>query len=164
MPVSRDIARLTGLGRQFDPVNISGSEKAIASAPPFQDSNVAQAFAAFPASERQALLLLRARIFEIAAETEGVGRIEETLKWSQPAYLTPDTGSSTTLRLGLPGTGGIALYVHCQTTILREFRDRHPDGFTFEGNRAIHLDPDAPLPIAELDQLIHRALTYKRRR
>jgi hypothetical protein len=41
--------------------------------------------------------------------TPGVGALHETLKWGQPAYLTPETRSGTTLRLGVPKSGGYAI-------------------------------------------------------
>jgi hypothetical protein len=86
----------------------------------FHDPRVEAAFAAFPDSTRDALLGMRALIFQTAAETAGVGPVEETLKWGQPAYLTRETGAGTTIRLGVPKAGGAAIYVHCQTTIIGE--------------------------------------------
>ena len=42
---------------------------------------------------------LRQLIFATAAETDGVGKIEERLKWGQPSYLTESSGSGTTIRI-----------------------------------------------------------------
>lgn len=92
--------------------------------------------------------------------TEGVGRIEESLRWGQPAYLTPETGSGSTIRLGVPGEGGFALYVHCRTTIIPDFRSLFPNDFTYEGNRAIRFEAGADLPTGPLRLLIASALTY----
>ncbi|WP_299391616.1 DUF1801 domain-containing protein [Pelagibius sp.] len=105
-------------------------------------------------------MTLRALIFETAAATPGVGTLEETLKWGQPAYLTPETRSGSTLRLGLPKNGGFALYVHCQTTIISDFRSFFPDAFAYDGNRAVRFDAGAALPREELTLLIRSALTY----
>jgi len=90
--------------------------------PPIQSDAVKSAFASFPDTARPGLLELRRLIFEVA-ETESVGRIEETLKWRQPAYLTPESKSGTTLRLGVPKAGGYALFVHCQTSIISDARE-----------------------------------------
>jgi hypothetical protein len=49
---------------------------------------VAQVFAQYPRKMKQKLLFLRSLIFSIAAETEKVGLLEETLKWGEPAYLS----------------------------------------------------------------------------
>lgn len=128
--------------------------------PPFEDPAVAAAYESFPPREREGLLVLRDLIFETAAETPGVGRLEETLKWGQPAYLTPETRSGSTIRLGLPKQGGFALYTHCQTTIIPDFRSLFPDDFHYEGNRAVHFNEGTSLPLDPLRLLIHSALTY----
>jgi len=132
----------------------------IAAKPPFRNRDVETAFAAFPQPARKGLLRLRALIFETAAATPGVGTLEETLKWGQPAYLTPETKSGSTLRLGLPKDGGFALYAHCQTTIVSDFQSLFPDAFVYEGNRAVRFDVGAALPQEELTLLIRSALTY----
>lgn len=132
-------------------------------APSFDDPAVAARFAAFPARERAGMLALRDLIFDVAQDTDGVGAVQETLKWGQPAYLTPHSKSGTTLRLGLPKQGGIAIYAHCQTTVISDFRALFPDTFSFEGNRAVHLDTDAPLPVDPLRLLIRAALTYHKK-
>lgn len=127
---------------------------------PFHDPAVANAFAAFPQPARTALLQLRDLIFEVAADTPEAGRIEETLKWGQPAYLTPDTKSGSTLRLSMPKNGGIGVYTHCQTTIMSDFQMLFPEDFTYEGNRAVHFKDTASLDTAKLRLLIKSALTY----
>lgn len=126
----------------------------------FDDPNVERTFAAYPEQEQSALLKLRELIFEVAAQTEGVGAIFETLKWGQPAYLTPETKSGSTIRLGLPKQGGFAIYTHCRTTIMSEFQSIFPDEFVYEGNRAIHFQTGRNLPLDMLALLIKRALTY----
>ena len=61
----------------------------------FDDPNVERMFASFPKQERKSLLSLRKLIFDVAANTDGVGDIQETLKWNQPADLTPQTKSGS---------------------------------------------------------------------
>ena len=129
-------------------------------APPFQNAQVAAAFAGFSAGTRAGLLVLRDMIFATADETPLVGRIEETLKWGQPAYLTPDSKLGTTIRLGVPKTGGFALYVHCQTTLVSEHRSLFPTDFTYDGNRALLFDEKKALPMDPLRLFIRNALTY----
>ena len=127
---------------------------------PFEDPAVKAVFASYPEPERNKLLVIRERIFQTADQTAGVGTLLETLKWGQPAYLTPQTGSGSTIRLGMPKSGGFAIYVHCQTTILSDFQQVFPDAFTYEGNRAVQFDAEDPLQLSKLDLLITRALTY----
>lgn len=62
----------------------------------FADPAVAAVFAAYPAGMRKRLLALRALVLDVAAKTEGVGPLTETLKWGQPSYLTDETKSGTT--------------------------------------------------------------------
>ena len=132
--------------------------------PPFQDTAVEAAFAAFPEPSRSGLLALRALIFEIAEEIPGVGPLQETLKWSQPAYLTPVTRSGSTIRLGRPKQGGFALFTHCQTTILSDFRTVFPDDLDYEGNRAVRFRDSEMPPTDKMALLIRSALTYHCRR
>lgn len=127
---------------------------------PFEDPAVKAVFANYPEPERSSLLLLRDRIFDTAKQTAGVGNLLETLKWGQPAYLTPETRSGSTIRLGLPKSGGYAIFVHCQTTIISDFQQLFPTDFTYEGNRAIHFSADNPPEFSKLELLIGRALTY----
>ena len=126
----------------------------------FQDPRVEAAYACFPEMARLGLLELRDLIFEIAAETPGVGPLEETLKWGQPAYLTPETRSGSTIRLGVPKSGGFALYVHCQTTIIEEVRALFPADLVYEGNRGIHFRDVSELGSDPVRFVISRALTY----
>ena len=125
-----------------------------------QNPRVAEVYAAYPAAERAGLMDLRRLIFETAAATKGVGSLEETLKWGQPAYLTSRTKSGTTIRLGLPKTGGFAIYMHCQTSVIADFQTLFSTGFTFDGNRAVLFAAGQELPKDPLRLLIRNALTY----
>uniref|UniRef100_UPI002F3F37FA DUF1801 domain-containing protein n=1 Tax=Aminobacter sp. NyZ550 TaxID=2979870 RepID=UPI002F3F37FA len=125
---------------------------------------VAVAFAAFPAPVRARLLDIRRLILSTAAETSGVGPLTETLKWGEPAYLTETSGSGSTIRLGWPKPGGrtCAVYFNCQTTLVESFRAHFGETFAYQGNRALLLDVDKPLP-APLAICLAMALTYHRR-
>lgn len=128
--------------------------------PDFGSPEVEAAFLAFPPAAREGLLSLRRLIFAVAARTEGVGRVEEALRWAQPAYLTPETGAGSTIRLGAPKAGGFALYVHCRTTLIAEFRAAHGDGFALEGSRAVRFREGEAVDEAAIGALVGRALTY----
>ena len=126
----------------------------------FQDPKVQQAFQTFPDTLRPRLLHLRDLIFQTARDLPQIGALHETLKWGQPAYLTPETGAATTIRLGLPKTGGYALYTHCQSRVMPEFQALFPNDLKFDGTRAVLFDIDETPPEAPLRALITRALTY----
>jgi uncharacterized protein DUF1801 len=125
---------------------------------------VAKVFAAYPPSIRAKLKAVRRLIFEVAATTQGVGPLQETLKWGEPAYLpaTPRTGSA--IRLGWKGSAPecCAVYFHCKTTLIGTFRTLFADEFGFEGNRALLLKPSGRLPEKPLAACLAMALTYHR--
>lgn len=129
---------------------------------PFQSAAVAQAYDAFPPVIRRKLLVLRELVFRTAASTEGVGELEETLKWGEPAYLTPATRSGSTVRLGWKKARPLeyALYFNCQTTLVDTFRTLFPKELRFEGNRAIVLLEADSVPTQALRFCIAAALTY----
>jgi len=132
----------------------------------FQSEAVAEVFSRFPKRIRQRLLALRELIFEVAMETQGVGKLQETLKWGEPAYVTAESGSGSTIRINRrkDSERQYAIYFNCHTTLVDTFRTLFPDVFTFEGNRAIALREDQALPKRELRHCIHMALTYHQRK
>ncbi|MBX3046392.1 MAG: DUF1801 domain-containing protein [Anaerolineales bacterium] len=132
----------------------------------FQNPEVAAIFADYPAGIRKKLLELRQLIFETARNTEGVGAIEETIRWGQPSYITAESGSGTTIRLDKVKNkpGQLAVYVHCQTSLIDDFRRKHGKTLNFETNRAIHFSEGEILPITKLREFIESALTYHLRK
>ena len=134
--------------------------------PPPPPAEVAAVFSAFPARVRARLLEVRDLIFETAADIEGVGRLTETLKWGEPAYLTEATGSGSTIRLGWLKSSEreCAVLFNCRTTLVDDFRSQFPDAFAYQKNRAILLDAGEPLPRAPLSACLGMALTCHRRR
>ncbi len=128
---------------------------------PFHDKNVEARYQAWPDDVRTRLLHLRELVFDVAESTSGVGEIEETLKWNVPAYLTHNPKSGTTIRLaGNTDSGQYGLYVHCQTTLVQDFRVIYPDIFVYEKNRAILFDLADEVAEEELRHCISMALTY----
>jgi hypothetical protein len=129
---------------------------------PFEADCVAGVFDTYQSKARQQLLTLRRLIFQTAAKTEGVGELQETLKWGQPSYLTPETKSGTTVRIDAikDDPNHVAVYFHCQTNLVPTFRDMYGDKLTFEGNRALVLDVRQKLPEKELRHCLASALTY----
>lgn len=107
-------------------------------------------------------MVLRQLILETAAATEGVGELEETLKWGEPSYLTPETKSGSTVRIAWkkksPEQYGI--YFKCTTNLVETFRDKYPTEFKFVGNRSIIFNEDDEVPVEELSDCVASALTY----
>ena len=131
----------------------------------FKSSDVAEAFKAYPESIRRKLLFLRQLIFDTALETDGVGELEETLKWGEPAYLTTKSRSGSTVRIDQKKSNKAqyAMYFNCHTNLVDSFRSLFPDTFKFEGDRSIVFDHGDVVPVNELRMCIAMALTYHRR-
>jgi len=98
----------------------------------------------------------------VASDTEGVGDLTETLKWRQPSYLTENTKSGSTIRIGREkkSDGDYAIYFKCQTSLVATFKDRYKNIFRYEGNRAIVFRLNDKIPVNELRHCIAIALTY----
>ena len=111
---------------------------------------------------RRKLMALRELIFRTAASTPGVGELEETLKWGEPAYLTSSSGSGSTVRIDWKKSkpAEYAMYFNCQTTLVETFKSLFPDEFKFEGNRAIVFHESEAAPTDALAFCVAAALTY----
>ncbi len=133
-----------------------------AMAPVISDTAVAATFARFPAPVQQKLLVLRTLILDTAAATEGVGPIEECLKWGEPAYLTAVTKSGSTIRLGWnkKAPQQYAMYFNCKTNLVESFRTAFANDFTFRGNRALIFELGKAPPLEPLRLCVLAALTY----
>lgn len=127
-----------------------------------RDKDVAAVFDAYPDDVRKRLLELRDIIFDTARDTPGIGTLEETLKWGQPAYFTRETKSGSTIRLG--GVKGApnryALFFHCQTSLGEAFRERYGDVLNIQDDRSIVFDAREPLPEHQVRHCVALALTY----
>lgn len=121
---------------------------------------IATVLASYPATARQRIETLRAWVFD-EAETAGVGPLSETLKWREPAYMPPRR-FGTTLRLAWSARhpDECRLLVHCQTTLVEDWRAQFSDRLAFEGNRAVRLPFEHRLPERDLRQCMAMALTY----
>jgi hypothetical protein len=122
---------------------------------------VSRAFDAFPAPIGRRLLQVRALIFATATAHDEIGGLTETLKWGEPAYLTDETGSGSTIRLGrLKDSEHAAILFNCKTTLVDAFRERFPDEFEYRQTRALLLPVTGKLPKRELSVCLSLALTY----
>lgn len=124
------------------------------------DPTVRAVFDAAPPQTRAGMLALRQLIFDVAARLPEVGRIEESLRWGEPAYLTPETRSGSTLRLGAPRAGGFALYCNCKTSLIADFRDLAGTAVRTSGKRAVLFAGVGDIDPALTAILITRALTW----
>ena len=70
-------------------------------------------------------------ILTTAATTQGVGELQETLKWGEPAYVTAETGSGSTIRIDWKKSepDQYAMYFNCNTNLVATFRTLFPHDF-----------------------------------
>lgn len=128
-----------------------------------EDPEVAAVFASYDDDIRAELLHLRQLILETADQTVGVGTISETLKWGQPSYVTTQTRSGSTIRIGPTRPGSehdYAMYFICHTNLVETFRDSFGDAFVYDGNRALLFSLGTHPPEKEIRECIVSGLTY----
>jgi hypothetical protein len=123
---------------------------------------VAAVFDTYPEKVKLKLMFLRKLIFDVASRTDGVGELEETLKWGQPSYLTTQTKSGSLVRIDQIKSqeGKYAMYFHCQTTLVDTFKEMYRGQFEFGGNRSIIFSEKDKVPVEALSHCISMALTY----
>ena len=120
---------------------------------------VDEVFNNYPKNVTQKLRYLREMVLNVAAEIEGVVKIEETLKWGEPSYLTKH-GSTIRMDWKKNKPNQYAIYFKCTSKLVPVFKSLFQNKFTFEGNRAIVFKLDEKIPEPELKQCIAMALTY----
>ncbi|MFK8014992.1 MAG: DUF1801 domain-containing protein [Gammaproteobacteria bacterium] len=126
-----------------------------------QSKEVAQVFAAYPEKIRKKLRHLRQLILDVASENEGIGELEETLKWGEPSYLVK---GGSTVRLGWKKSKPdvYAIYFNCNTKLVDTFKEFYADTFCFDGNRAIVFNLQEVVPEKALQHCIALSLEYHR--
>ncbi|MBH0009730.1 DUF1801 domain-containing protein [Salinibacterium sp. SWN1162] len=128
---------------------------------------VAATFGDYPEPMRSELLALRELVLATASETEGVGAITESLKWGEPAYLTKETRSGSTIRIAptnAKSAHDYAMFFICSTNLVNDFRAQFGDMFAYEGERAVLFTVGDSVPVDELRECVRQALTYHLRR
>ncbi len=131
---------------------------------PALPKTVAKVINAYPAAARKRLLAIREVIFETAAKNPEVGTISETLKWGEPAYLTEESGSGSTIRIDFKekDPDHVSLFFNCQTTLVGQMRREFPGEFSYVENRQVQIPLTGRLPKRVLSQCIAMALMYHR--
>jgi len=123
--------------------------------------DVAAVYQSYPDQVRNKLLSIRQMIFDLSAENQNIGTIEETLKWAVPSYLTKHPKSGTTIRLQwLPTSNQYGIFVHCQTSLIADFREQHQSHLKFDKNRGILFEIKENIPTPIIKEFVNKALTY----
>ena len=124
-----------------------------------ENKEVEKVFDNYPKEIRKKLMLLRKLVIDTASEIESVKRLEETLKWGEPSYLTKG-GSTIRMDWKKSKPDQYAMYFNCKTKLVDTFKERYKDEFKYEGNRAIVFHKNDSIPINELKHCILLSLTY----
>ena len=127
-------------------------------------SGVEAVFDSYPQIMKTKLLFLRRLILDTASSIEGIGEIEETLKWGEPSYLTLKSKSGSTIRIAWKESreDQYSMFFKCTANLVPAFREKFPDNFRFGENRSIDFRLNDEVPAKELKQCIALALTYHR--
>ena len=125
----------------------------------FDNPTVEAVFANYPAEMNKKMMALRQLILDTASETEGVAKLEETLKWGEPSYITKG-GSTIRIDWKPSNPNEYAMYFNCQSKLIDTFKELYHDTLAFDGNRAIVLNVGVAIPTNELKHCVSLALTY----
>jgi len=123
------------------------------------DDRVKGKFDAYPKHVKPKMKALRKLIISTAKELEAVTKIEETLKWGEPSYLTKK-GSTIRMDWKVKSPDQYAIYFKCTSSLVVTFKEIYGDLFNYEKNRAILFSFDDEIPERELKHCISMALQY----
>ena len=113
----------------------------------------------YPTHIKPKMKYLRKLILETAVEIEGLDKLEETLKWGEPSYLTK-AGSTLRMDWKAKKPDQYAMYFKCTSKLVPTFKATFGDTFQYEDNRAIIFQLDDEIPAKELKQCIAATLQY----
>ncbi|SEB81515.1 protein of unknown function (DU1801) [Tenacibaculum sp. MAR_2009_124] len=120
---------------------------------------VALIFKNYPEKVKKQMQTLRELVLKTAEELEQVSKIEETLKWGEPSYVTK-TGSTLRMDWKVKTPEQYAMYFQCSSRLVETFKVIFPDSFSYEGKRAIVFQLDEEIPKEKLKHCIKSALLY----
>jgi len=116
--------------------------------------------AEYPEHVRCVLLDIRTLVLDIIS-SQSLGEFEETLKWGEPSY-SVKSGSAVRFDWKAKDPESYYLFFNCKTKLVDTFRELYWDVLTFEGNRAIVLNLNEPIPYSQIRHCILLSLTYKK--
>ncbi len=123
------------------------------------DPKVKEVFDNYPQTAQKQLLHLRELIIRTASEIDGLEKLEETLKWGEPSYLTK-YGSTVRIDWKEKEPEQYAIYFKCTSSLVQTFKIVYKDRIKFGGKRAIIFQLNDRIPEAEIKHCISLALTY----
>ena len=123
------------------------------------DVQIKNKFDNYPKDAKAVLLQVRSLILDIAQQQK-LGEVEETLKWGEPSYLVKG-GSTVRCDWKAKTPQQYFIFFNCKTKLVDTFRELYSEELEFQGNRAIVLNLNDPIPRAIVQHCIELSLTYK---
>ena len=120
---------------------------------------VAEKFKQYPPQVKKKIKHLRKLIIDTAKEHVSIDKLEETLKWGEPSYLTKN-GSTIRIDWKEKNPNQYAMYFKCTSKLVSTFKVVFGDTFKYENTRAILFTFEDEIPTEELKECIEMALTY----
>ncbi|NNE53876.1 MAG: DUF1801 domain-containing protein [Sulfitobacter sp.] len=112
--------------------------------------------------EAQAAAWACRTLFHGIAQERGVGPLQESLKWGQPAWRPAKPRTGSTLRMdwneGTPDR--LNLFVDCKTDLAARMDDLYPDLAFNDGRRHLAIGLGDPLPEQALAHLAEMTFCY----
>ena len=98
-------------------------------------------------------------IEEVAEKEPSINKLEQTLKWGEPSFIT---SKGSTLRLDWKEKSPeiVSLYFKCTSLLVPTFKTVYGPKFNYENNRAIQLKLNDNWPEEELKVCIKATLLY----
>jgi len=124
-----------------------------------ENGEVVKLIQSYPNPINKKLLDLRKLIIDVALQMDERGELQETFKWGEPSYLSPQ-GSTIRIDRKKSNPDQYAMYFNCRTKLVDTFKEIYADTFKFEGNRAIIFQKDDEIPLEEVKHCISLALIY----
>lgn len=115
--------------------------------------------ATYPDVVRGKLQILRELVIKTAKETQEITRLEETLKWGEPSFLTK-TGSTLRMDWKEKAPNQYQMYFKCTSRLVETFKLVFGELFEYEKNRAIIFQLDQEIPVEEVKKCIKATLIY----
>ncbi len=123
------------------------------------DPRVKDVFEKYPKSVQKQMQHLRKLVLEAAAEIDGLEKLEETLKWGEPSYITKH-GSTLRMDWKEKTPDQYAVYFKCTSQLVPTFKTIYKNTFRFENTRAIIFKLHEQIPEEELKHCMKLAMTY----
>jgi len=112
----------------------------------------------YPTHAKKKFLALRALVY-LAAKELNINKVEETLKWGEPSYLTK-TGSTIRIDWKASTPDKIYIFFNCKSVLIQTLKELYPDQLSLEGNRAVVMKIDNMPNDAIIKHCFSMALNY----